>query len=623
MRIASILLLALVATIPAVEPPVAKQPVPAPAPTDPIFKKLPDENDAAALALMDLRTVPEADQPFMWYVWIEGGSPQMAQAMSAVPNIDSQATKIYRPTPVIAGKLVLLRMDLRLYAPRVAELKEWLALREEFRNDPKFSLFITKDTIKQLVIQEGESAPTFSRRVTKTRRVKGRNGKTRSVTAESLEDVSVKDIKDLELVRLVGRNLNPEVWRELTARTNSQAPIVSHRYFLFRMLSTIQEKGLWKEVYGGLYYEFAGIRENKTGKGTDEDLWFQDHIGLGDVQAGLTAKKIYDRILSDSKVAMWKSRITGKVRAIDYGHGPNEKDGTGNWAVTHDPFDEDIDYGRHAMYNLAKLKDRAREGIWGRPNGMHGYVMFNDAGKLQREVPFQVAANRKIPSPNTVRLQGGIGCMSCHEVEAEGWQPLRNEVQDLLAALAGDTSNAKATIPEVLERLQGQYQGDPTEWLNRGRNDYSRAVLTATGVLDRVNDPLGKNIVKTLGAMLTKEYMDYYYEPIDARAALLDIGLDAPEDVPGPHQLDFVQPSIKVLRAVFPLDGGQDLGLGIPIDVTLLALQKGQSVGRTDWDKFRGFAAPRLQMALAAAQKKQTRRNSHDKVPVVRLRRAG
>lgn len=595
MRIAlSVFLVAALTTLAAVEPPKDQ---------DSLIKRLPNWNDAAVLALMDLRAMPEIDQPFQRYLWITDGDTKTAQMMAAVPNIVSRGTEIFRPVPMGADKLLLMRMDLRLYAPRTQDLKDWLTTWEELRNEPRFSLLITKDTINQLVLDEGEAFPTVRKRVTHKTRLKGRNGKTKTIFTEVDADVSIKELKDLELARLIGRHVNLEVWQELVTRTQSQAPVVTHGYLLTRMLTTIQEDQLWKELYGGLYYEFAGVKENKTGKGTDEDLWFQDHLGLGDVAAGLTARKIYDRIRSDRRIGIWKSQVTGKPRAIDYAHGPNEGEGTGNWAISHDPRDKDIDVARHPMFNLLNLKDAAREAIWGKANGFHGYAMFDGNGKLAREVPFDVAVNRKIPGPHTARLQGGIGCISCHETESEGWQPLRNDVRDLLPAILGDTARAKETIPDTLDELRSKYAGDPTKWLNRGRDDYSAAFLKATGPLDK-DDPANKGIVKTAGALMWKVYVEHNYEPVTAHTFLRDLGLDAPE-----------KDSPKVLRALLQPTPDQVQGLGVPMDVRLLALMQGQSINRVDSDLVFGFAAVQAQRKLAAAKPKEDKKEQPKEQP--------
>lgn len=548
--------------------------------------RLPNWSDAAAMALADIKTIPELDQLFMRYVWITNGEVETAKTLAAVPNIISRSTVIHRPFPLVKDKLILLRMDIRLYAPRTADLREWVAQWESLRNEPKFSLLITKDSLAGLVFAEGEVVPTVRQTVQKKRRVVNK-GKAKVITEEVDEEIPITQAKNIDLARFVGKHVDPATWSELIQRTGSEAPIISHGYFVTRVLATIQDAGLFKELYGGLYYEFAGIKENATGKGTDEDLWFQDHIGLGDIANGLTARKIYDKLRSDKRIAAWKSNVTGKVRAVDYGHGPQGED-SGHWAVSHDGRDQDIDNSRHPIFSLLNQKDFAREAIWARATGLHGYALFNGQGKLQREVPPDVAINREIPSPHTARLQAGIGCISCHETQAEGWQPLKNDVKELLGDILGDVSKVDKSIADTLDQIYGRYGGNPTKWLNRGRDDYSAAMLKATGPFAGQGEQ--KAIVKTVGAKLWDIWIEYNYKPVDAQLAMRELGFECPKEK-----------AVALFNSLLP--PVENLGVGVPEDVRILALKKGQSINRTDFDLVYSFVAARGQKTMASQPK--------------------
>lgn len=556
------------------------------------IKMLPNVNDALALVKADLLTLATIHRPFMWYIWIDSGGIDQAKVAAWGVNVPSRTSDIERPVPLGKGSLIVLRLDLRLYAPTDTDIQEWLQIREEFQFEPKLSLLITKDTIKQLRFEEGDEIPTIRQTVTRTIKKKiaatGKK-KTKTIEEEVTEelDVPITEAKDIDVVKLLPDHIDKTLFAEIVAMTGTKAPMVSWNYFRWRALNTIQDKGPFKAIYGGLYYELAGIKENKTGKGTDEDLWFQDHVGIGNIEAGVTAEKFYNKLRSDRRSAIWKSKFTGRVRRIDWGHGPSDGDGFGPWSITHDPLDADIDISQHALFNLLKLKDSAREAIWARPNGMHGYALFNGQGKLQREVPPELVVNTEIPvGHGPRRLQAGIGCISCHEAKADGWQPFGNDAKELLGDILGDTSNAKAGVFDTQDRIRRLYGSDPLvsgKWLTRGRDDYAAKTLAATGPW--VGQGAQVNIVRFAAEKLWTGYVDHLYKPVDAKQMLWEIGLDVPEG------------EVKDLfnRLVPPV---QDLGLGPPEDVRTLALRRGQSINRIDANFVHSFIAQRAAKTL-------------------------
>src|SRR4051812_30109542 len=88
--------------------------------------RLPTWADALAATLLDLKSLHPLDQPFQRYIWVTDGSPITAKAVVWGQNIISRATVIQRAEPLGKGKLLLLRLDLRSYAPSTADLKDYL-----------------------------------------------------------------------------------------------------------------------------------------------------------------------------------------------------------------------------------------------------------------------------------------------------------------------------------------------------------------------------------------------------------------------------------------------------------------------------------------------------------------
>ena len=111
----------------------------------PSLTRAQEENAALAIAAKDLAALSAFDRPFMRYVWVQGGIPEEIQATSLTLNYISRATVIVKPAPVSKD---VLRIDLRGYAPRQTDLEEWKEAWWNFSFDPRFSLLLTRDTLK-------------------------------------------------------------------------------------------------------------------------------------------------------------------------------------------------------------------------------------------------------------------------------------------------------------------------------------------------------------------------------------------------------------------------------------------------------------------------------------------
>lgn len=531
------------------------------------------ENEALALAWMDIQTLDPLTRIFTRYIWLDDGKHTSYQATSLTVN-DLSLNAPARLVPAIGqGKTVLLRVDLRTLVVDEAQLKNLVKAWEEFRFDPRFSLLITKDTLRFLEMEPVVSVPSWvKRKVPRYRHTDGQYYEWTWVRDGPVEQVRFSQ-SGLDVLRLPSEHLDRTTLVALVAATQSEVPVVSFRYFTVRALSTIKGHGLYKTIYGGLYYELAGIpRKNRRATDFDE---FLESLGIvGDY------RKLFDRLRSDQRVAVFRSDVTGKPRQVEVLPTLVGRDGRPIVSITNDPFDEDIDIGTHPVANLLNFKARGFEVIWSRANGLHGYAIYNEQGALVDEVPFNLASDSTIPRPHTQRLQPAISCKRCHRSEA-GWRLLRNDVTDLTKILDifGDVSDRHRDAIEQISRLRGLYAGNVEQvLLPRARDDFANAVLQATGPWQESKDQL--NLVQLALGRQGEIYQEYVYDLVDARKAMVELGWDP---VPGP-----LSPA-EQLRSLLPPPP-----VPVLIDPRLGGLLAGKEIKRWDWDLIRNFVVTRI-----------------------------
>lgn len=585
------------------------------------MKVLPNPNDALALALLDIKSRSPGDRPFTRYVWVDSGEAEDAKAVSLVLNQFGRGTLILRPEPIGRDKLILLRVDLRAYGPRQRDLEDLLYIWEEFQFDPRFNQLLTKGALKAVLEQRPEAkgrGAVCRWNDVKVKRSpytwKGQTydwvwGRKRVTKVETFTFGDLlKELKDIELIRFPSPALDLKQRAELEELTGSEAPLVAAPYFLYRATSTIKDKGVYAVIYGGLYYELAGIPRSKDQKkATDEDLLFEE-LGVGNVKGGLTAKKVFERLRSDMKVGMFRSQVSGSARQVDmFPILVGRLDQSSRFAsVTHDLQAEDIDIDVHPVANLLDFKDAAREVIYTRPNGLHGYVLFNGEGKLQEAAPSKVVRDFSIPSPHRNDLQGSIGCISCHESgwqwpKSDGWISATNDVKKMLGRrgdldVFGDVGRRNDAIADTLDRIAGLYQGDFERPFMRGRDDYSAAVLRATGPWKESKGQT--DVVKFAATRVVKVWRDYWYKMVTPHSALAQLGVDCNEKDATDLFAKLVGPDT---RAAVPVAEVGDVI--IPEDPRIGALRMGIPVSRQDFDLTYAFIAERARFSLAKLQK--------------------
>ncbi len=392
------------------------------------------------------------------------------------------------------------------------------------------------------------------------------------------------------MIRLNPASIDPAAFDSLQQMLGTEAPVVSHTYFMRRALSSIQGKGLFKTLYGGLYVNFRGLKKSDKKGVSDLDLLLES-LGIGG--RGKNFKQIFDELRSDRRVAIFRSDVTGKPRRVIILPTLVGEGVAGVCIITQDLKDESIDVGKHPILNLADSDVDAMEVIYTLANGHLGYDLFNGEGVRQDEVPPDVAQDRTIPTPHTMRLEYPISCIRCHGSD-DGWKPLRNDVKRLLAGrldVFGDVTNKNGEIPDTLDRLARQYAGSPNKTLSRARDDFAESVLRSTGTWKESKDQT--DVIKLSCSRIGSIWAAHNYDLVTARTGLIELGFDVPEER-----------SVAFLKALLPPDQASQVG-GIYLeDPRVGALQEGIGIGRTDWDLTYSFSAFRALRSLKDLEKR-------------------
>jgi len=541
---------------------------------DPVGKRVSIPVEAHALALADLQNYDEDVWPYLRWVWICEPTVEECKCVSLAINFVSLSPNLIRPDSIANGHLV--RIDLRAMAPKLGEVADTLQncidTWEKLRFDPSFSLNLTKDQVAQVLKSPDQPMA----------RVKSGKG---------FIDVSFTKLASADVVRLVGPHLDQETTYALQDAVQSAAPVVESRYFLWRCLTSIQDDGAWKVIYGGLYYEFLGVKtaaELKRTKSTDEDVFF-DSIGVGNLDAGLTAEKVFARLASEQRGVLFRSDVTGKPRRWDLipTLSANTKIGQSIMSITHDTRDKDVEIGQHPVLNLKRFKDAAREALFVKANGLQGGILFDGEGKLQREVPPDVAVNRLIPQPHSPRLEPFISCLQCHMNDGnDGWKPLKNDLSTLRQELDifGDAQKGRLPLADTVVELAGLYTGSPDKTLRRAREDQQEAALRVVDVWKKDSN---LKIVKNVSTGISDLYTKHRYDLVTAEQALVECGL----------RVDRAKASATLKRMTPP---GPDNFMGGVLleDVRLGMLKAGGGINRVDWDFIKPLVAARVRAAL-------------------------
>lgn len=599
-----------------------------PAPVQPAQKEskepvlVPVPAQAVALASADkenimagrVKEVSPAEMPFIRWLWLRDGLidsdelREIAQAAFYALSLIGRQSVPYRADRIAKGRMI--RVNLRRLCPNTEQIKEYVTIWERFQFDQKFCKIVTKDTLNLLSFGKIDGDP--ARKVLVVSRdglnVIDEDGKAivQNLKYETMDADAAVKVKDIIAIRQNSDGVDAHMLEDLQLATLSQAPVIDYRYFIFRALSSIEEDGLYKVLYGGLYYDLTGIRV-KGDKGTDEDRLFAK-LGAGNLKAGVTARQFLDELGSDQRVAMYRSKVSGQKRRVDWFVSSLSRESICLVMETQDLVPKDIDIGQSPIYNLTEFRVTAKELLFLWKDGSMRGALFNGEGKLQEKAPF---ADRTVPSPHPTDLQSFISCLRCHMIDKDthGWHALRNDVKTLAKHLDifGDITDLNKGIPETVDRLAGWYMGSPDKILRLARDDHMAAVLRIAGpwkAKDKKDPGDQTDVVQRTATKIAEIYDRFWYEEITPQKALQELGFDMPPDQ-----------ALVELNRLLPPDAAFEINKVIPENPTIGSLKAGIAVNRADWDLIYPFAAIRSQRVLMQKkqqQEKKEKRNEKD-----------
>lgn len=524
-------------------------------------------SDAIRSAARDIKSLSTLDQPYQRYVWIPDGDPLKAGQVSFAVNTSiSKASVIVKPTIVANG--TLLRWDLRSLAPREGGLEYLITLYEKLANEPYFHVTVqNKNEIRSDVIEVKSliTDPSGSKRYRLDDQLWFRSPQNSwFILNDGAWQRRHPHFIQVKEVSAYGAHSGINDALILQSLTRSGASMVRYDWFISKILSTLD---------GGMYYDFIGIERNPTGM-TAQDAFFN--------QIGLSVKSI-ELARADQRAALFRSKVTGRPRRIDLyqGSGVRLSSGSGLISLTHDIGEGEKEAVNDPIRNLLEFKDKARELIAERSNGMHYFLLFDNKGNLQDSAPDDVVKDHTIPSPNPARLQPAISCIRCHG-PFDGWQPFDNEVQKIFKGLITvyDDLSSYRSIPDTLERLAGLYTGDLEKPIRRARDDYSDAVYIATNGMS----------VSQVSNEISQTYGAYNYKGVDALTACKELGYSVPEGK-AVYYLNLLLPPL-------PVDSS-----GIrPEDPIIGALKAGLTINRFQWEAVYADAAFRSMQSQKARE---------------------
>jgi len=539
----------------------------------------PTPADAVAYALADAATLAKSDQPFIRYVWVPTGDKKHIGCVNYTINLAwSRATPIVRCRSVAQNRLV--RVDLRMLAPRAdadsKDFRDIFRLWETLAFEPYFHIINTTQNIlpsNAKIIKSLADDPAGSIRFLLNDQTWYRSaaGRTYCLVGGQWQIQNLQ-LEKSSTVAVAGAHVGLEQHVMLQGLLQSNAPVIRYDYFISKSLQTLN---------GGIYYDLLGIERNPT-KGTALDAFF--------TKFGYDPKEVA-KLRADQRVAMFKSRVTGRPRRADFfrGQGVRPDSGTGLGTITYDPSEEQIAAENDPIRNLLEFKFAASEVIVERANGMHAFGLFNDKGDLQDSAPDNVVKDHTIPSPHPARLQSAISCIRCHG-PFDGWQPAQNDVRLMLNGylnIFDDLANKNNSVPDVLDRLAGLYAGDLTKTLRRGRDDYSDAVYIATG---------GQSVPEA-SAGLSGIFIDYHYTDVDAAIAVRELGYNVPTEKAVYYLNNILPPVTKDVTGI------------VPEDPIIGALKVGLRVQRYQWESVYADAALRAMQTRKERESTKTSNN--------------
>lgn len=504
----------------------------------PPLKKVPSQAEIVAAVLADLTAADEVSRLSYRYLWFPNPREStLGAALFVLNSVVSRSHKMQRFVTV--GGPHLVRIDLRPLCPKAQDFVDLTHIWDRLAGlDPYFH--IGKDAIVQV---------------------------DEFVHANGNKYSSVQERRGLMSPHL--GEAGPALLA-LTQRAEiglSAGTILRGDWFISKAVSTLQ---------GGQYYSFIGAI-NRVGQKLSQTEYL--------LSRGASEEQV-EKLNSDQRAALVESKVTGKPRRIDMfrGVGARLTDGLGLVSVTRDGDDEDTGPDTDPIRNLLKVKDKAREVILERANGLLEYTLFDGEGKLQLSAPSNVVSDRTVPAPHTTSLQPMISCIRCHGPD-EGWKPANNDILTLRrnGFLALYDLQSKTTLSEAVERLESLYQAEPEPIFIRARTFYDTAAKAASG--------LG---VTDVCRAVSDIYLDYWYTKVGSQVALAELGFLA----------DDAKQATEVLKLLVPPLPPQEPDGVAPEDPWIGFLASGVPIPRNKWEEI--F----VDVSIRAAQRLQSLRQS-------------
>lgn len=550
-----------------------------------------------------IKQIAPVYRPYTRFIWVRESELANFQSVALAMGYISRGPLLYGPKdyPVIDGYLMQVDLQRLAFKLKGNDLQEMVDTWEELQYDPNFALLITKDmvrfldkeTVFNVSVREWKIVDEDKKFVENGKEVKGRW--IRPIVVKQVKAEDLKALKNFEVARANGMHIPAAEFTELQHETQSLAPVVSYDYFITRALNSIRDDGLYKEVFGGLYYTFRGIKKGGREKGTDLDALLEQ-LGVGNIEAGVTFEKLFEKVGTDQRAAIFRSKVTGRPRLVIWFQSPAGRETMGLVFITRDVKSKDVDIGQHPVLNLLEFKFAGSEVIFVLPNGLHGFAIVNAQGDLLDEVPIDIAADRTVPAPHHPRLETR-SCIFCHNTTgtALGLQPFGNDVKLMLSSYFnayGDRAQLDELVADTLNRIDSLYSGSPEAILMKARNDYNYSFLKATGPIEEGGDQT--EIVRLATENLMRVYSKHNWETVSPQRALYELGFVAPRE----HAKD-------ALWILLPPEVSSGDGVIIPEDARIWAIKQGIEINRTDWAFVYPFAAARVQTALGALQKRE------------------
>ncbi|MFI4876966.1 MAG: hypothetical protein ACIALR_16555 [Blastopirellula sp. JB062] len=438
-----------------------------------------DPRAAFAIAAEDAAALGPSAQ-FVRYVFNETRDPDAVRWHVYTVNecvADIRNPAVVRPT-LLAGGLVI-RWDLRDLAPRTGADGSADVFRLMGVWDSIFDASLSVRLLEPIRIRI--ATPPYVASDGKTYRFK----------------IIERDATTSDLFEPFGSRLQ--------AVTLSNTPLLSLAEFQRAALQTLD---------GGKYYDLLNL------PATSEEL-------LALFGADRAAA---ERLRSDIKAVTVVSGVTHSPRRIIIipGAASRPSDNQGLVWITEDFALATIAAGNDPARNLHGRAHDASEIIIERPNGGHVYYLADGQGRRQDAAPDNIADDDHFRDS---RLQPAKSCIVCHAINQE--RGLRSFAKDVDAALRGPLDNfgeRGVAIDQAFDqtmRTVGQYRWNPRKMVDRTRDDYSDFCIRCTDTMQP----------EQLGDLTREFFVRYWEEPVDARQALAELGVDPPSDVDAAAQL--------------------------------------------------------------------------------------